>query len=106
MAAIHATKESFDSEVLASDIPVLVDFWASWCGPCKMVGPLMEEISDEFAGKAKVVKVDVDKEGELAMRYNVMSIPTVFVFKNGEMKDQSVGAFPKGHYVDMITKQL
>ena len=106
MAAIHLTKENFDAEVLSSDVPVLVDFWASWCGPCEMVGPLIEELSDEFSGKAKIAKVDIDKEGELAMRFNVMSIPTIIVFKNGEVADQSVGAFPKGHYSDMLTKQL
>ena len=106
MAAIHLTKENFDAEVLSSDVPVLVDFWASWCGPCKMVGPLIEELSDEFSGKAKIAKVDIDKEGELAMRFNVMSIPTIIVFKNGEVADQSVGAFPKGHCSDMLTKQL
>lgn len=106
MAAIHVTKENFDSEVLSSDVPVLVDFWASWCGPCKMVGPLIEELAAEFDGKAKVAKVDIDKEGELALRFNVMSIPTIIVFKNGEIKDQSVGAYNKDHYSDMLTKQL
>ena len=106
MAAIHLTKENFESEVLSSDVPVLVDFWASWCGPCKMVGPLIEELSEEFDGKAKVAKVDIDKEGELAMRFNVMSIPTIIVFKNGEVADQSVGAYSKDYYSDMLTKQL
>lgn len=106
MAAIHVTNSSFDSEVLSSDIPVLVDFWAPWCGPCKMVGPLIDEISEEFDGKAKVAKVDVDKEGELAMRFSVMSIPTVIVFKNGEIVDRSVGADSKEHYSSMLTKQL
>ncbi len=106
MPAIHLTKENFDAEVLSSNVPVLVDFWASWCGPCKMVGPVIEELSEEFSGKAKVCKIDIDKEGELAMRYNVMSIPTILVFKNGEIADQSVGAYPKDHFSDMLTKQL
>lgn len=106
MPAIHLTKETFDAEVLSSDVPVLVDFWAPWCGPCKMVGPLIESLADEFSGKAKVAKVNVDDEGELAIRYNVMSIPTILVFKGGELKDQSVGAYPKDHYSQMLAKQL
>lgn len=106
MATIHVTKENFDAEVLQSDVPVLVDFWAPWCGPCKMVGPVMEQLSDEFAGKAKIAKIDVDSQGELAVRYNVMSVPAMFIFKNGEIVDQSIGALPKPHFVDMLSKHI
>ena len=106
MAVIHATKDTFAEVVLGSDVPVLVDFWASWCGPCKMVAPLMDQLSEEFGDKAKIVKVDVDAEGALAMEYAVMSIPTVIVFKNGEIADKVIGAYPKDHYAEMIEKQL
>ena len=106
MATIHVTKENFDAEVLQSDVPVLVDFWAPWCGPCRMVGPVMEQLSEEFAGKAKIAKIDVDSQGELAVRYNVMSVPTMIIFKNGEIVDQSIGALPKPHFVDMLSKHI
>ena len=106
MAVIHATKEQFDEIVLQSEVPVLVDFWASWCGPCRMVAPVMDQLAETYEGRAKIVKVDIDKEGELAVEYAVMSIPTVFIFKNGEKVDQAVGAFPQNHYEDMLDKQL
>ncbi len=106
MAVLHLTKENFDAEVLSADVPVLVDFWASWCGPCKMIGPVIEQLAVDFEGKAKIAKVNVDDEGELALRFEVMSIPTVFVFKNGEIMEKAVGAFPKDHYEDLLTKQL
>ena len=106
MATIHVTKENFEAEVLQSNVPVLVDFWAPWCGPCKMVGPVMEQLSEEFAGKAKIAKIDVDSQGELAVRYNVMSVPTMIIFKNGEIVDQSIGALPKPHFVDMLSKHI
>lgn len=106
METIHVTKENFDAEVLQSNVPVLVDFWAPWCGPCKMVGPVMEQLSEEFAGKAKIAKIDVDSQGELAVRYNVMSVPTMIIFKNGEIVDQSIGALPKPHFVDMLNKHI
>lgn len=106
MPAIHVTKENFEQEVLFSNIPVLVDFWAPWCNPCKMVGPLIEDLANEFDGKAKVVKVNIDDEGEIAIQYNVMSIPTVVVFKGGEEKSRSVGASSKNDYRDMLIEQL
>lgn len=106
MAVIHVTKENFDSEVLSSGLPVLVDFWANWCGPCKMVGPVIDQLSEDFDGKAKVVKIDIDTEGELAIKFGVMSIPTVIVFKNGEVVDKAIGASPKSFYAEMLEKHL
>ena len=95
MAEIVLTEENFEEEVLRSPIPVLVDFWATWCGPCRMVAPIIAEIPEEMAGQIKVGKVDVDQQQELAMRYRVSSIPTLIVFKNGEAVRGAVGARPK-----------
>ncbi|SKB49707.1 thioredoxin [Lachnospiraceae bacterium] len=88
-------KENFDAEVINSDIPVLVDFYADWCGPCKMMGPVVEELAAEYDGKVKVGKINVDKEPELAQKYGVMSIPFFAFIKNGELVDQELGAVPK-----------
>jgi thioredoxin 1 len=96
----------FDEKVLKSDVPVLIDFWAPWCGPCKQIGPAIEEISQEMAGTAKVYKVDVDEEGELASRYGVMSIPALLVFKNGQVVDQMVGAGPKQVIADLLKRNI
>lgn len=106
MAVLHLTKENFDTEIQSASVPVLVDFWASWCGPCRMVAPAIEKLAEEFDTKAKIAKVNVDEEGELALRFQVMSIPTVFVFKNGEIVEKAVGASPKDHYADLLTKHL
>src|SRR5690242_13453087 len=88
----HVTDSTFAEEVVASDVPVLVDFWAEWCGPCKMVAPILEEISAENAGKIRVAKVDVDANPQLTRRYDVMSIPTLVLFKDGEPERRIVGA--------------
>lgn len=89
------SSSEFQSEVLESDVPVLVDFFATWCGPCKMVAPILDEVAEEVAGKAKVYKVDVDQSPDLAQRYSIMSVPTMIVFENGQIKKTSMGAQPK-----------
>ena len=101
MSAIHINKENFQQEVLHSDKPVLVDFWASWCGPCQMVLPIMDEIADERSD-IKVCKINVDEQKELARQFRVMSIPTLAVFENGEMVNRSTGAKPKEQILQMI----
>ena len=103
MAVLTITKENFEQEVKNSDVPVLVDFWASWCGPCRMIGPVIEEIANEVSGK-KVGKINVDEQPELAQAYGVMSIPTIAVFKNGEVSVKAVGVQPKQVLLDMLDK--
>lgn len=102
MAEIRITVDNFEEEVLGSKIPVLVDFWASWCGPCRMLGPVVAEIAEEMDGKIKVGKVNVDEEGELAARFGIMSIPTVMVFKNGEVTNTSVGFCSKEELLALL----
>ena len=101
MAVITITKENFQAEVLNSDKPVLVDFWATWCGPCRMVAPIVDEIAQERED-IKVCKIDVDEQPDLAAAYQVMSIPTLLVFKNGQVTAKSIGAKPKAQLLDMI----
>ena len=102
MAEIVLTVDNFKTEVLESDIPVLVDFWAPWCGPCKMLGPVISQIAEEYDGKVKVGKVNVDEEDELAAEYSVQSIPTVLLFKGGEVVEQSLGFKPKAFFEGLI----
>ncbi len=104
--ALEITDASFEQVVLQSDKPVLVDFWAAWCGPCRMVGPIIDELSNEYEGKAVVGKVDVDAHQEFAAKYGVRNIPTVLVFKGGELVDRKVGVSPKQVYAEAIDALL
>ena len=101
MKTLHITKETFEKEVLQSNIPVLLDFWAPWCGPCRMVGPILDEIAEERED-IKVCKVNVDEEPELAGAYDVMTIPTLMVIKDGEIVSQSAGARPKAQILELF----
>ncbi|HUX22253.1 MAG TPA: thioredoxin [Spirochaetia bacterium] len=92
---VTLTAENFDTEVLQSDVPVLIDFWAEWCGPCKMISPIVEELAGSYEGKLKVGKVNVDEEGDIASKYGIISIPTLLVFKNGDIVNKQVGAVPR-----------
>lgn len=100
--AKEITKENFEEVVMQAKTPVLVDFWASWCGPCKMLGPIVEQLAEELAGKVVVGKVNVDEQPDLAARFGVMSIPTVLIFENGELKNQSVGFVPKQKLLSLL----
>ncbi len=102
MSVVTVTKENFENAVLKSDIPVLVDFWASWCGPCRMLSPTVDEIAEENAGTLKVGKVNVDEQPELASMFGVVSIPTLILFKNGKAVSSSVGVQPKSHIEQMF----
>lgn len=93
--ALHVNEQDFDAQVLRSNLPVLVDFWAEWCAPCRMIAPIVEDLASEYDGRLKVVKVDVDENNAIAYKYSVMSIPTLGIFKGGEMVDQLVGYMPK-----------
>ena len=103
---ITITDDTFEAEVLQSDKPVIVDFWATWCGPCKMIAPILEEVASEMADRLKVTKLDVDSNNKTAGKYNIMSIPSLLVFKNGEVVDQVVGAVPKAQLVSRLQKVL
>ena len=97
--ALEVNDDNFDEVVIKSDKPVMVDFWAEWCGPCRMVAPIMEEISHEFAGKALVVKCDVDSSPGVSAKYGIRNIPTILFFKDGKIADKQVGAVPKTNFV-------
>ena len=100
------TDATFDEHIGAADTPVVIDFWAEWCGPCKMVAPVLDEISAEQVGKLQIAKVIVDENPNVAMRYGVQSIPTMLVFKDGELVDRIVGAMPKGRLMDKLSTHL
>lgn len=102
MAEITITKDNFEQEVLQSELPVLVDFWAVWCGPCQMLAPTIAELAGEYEGKVKVGKVNVDEQPELAMKYGIMSIPTLILFKGGEVAAQTMGVQPKEAIEQML----
>ena len=103
---LHATDADFDSHVLQSDVPVLVDFWAPWCGPCKMIAPALDQLAGEYAGKARIVKVDVDQNQQTALKYHVRSIPMLLVFKDGQVQSTQIGAVGKAQLAQMIDKAL
>jgi thioredoxin 1 len=100
------TKNNFEQLVTESDKPVLVDFWAAWCGPCRTITPIMEELAEEYEGKAVIAKVNVDDENELSARFRIMSIPTVMLFKDGQVVDKIVGARPKSDFVKILDKNI
>ena len=103
---IHIGSEEAFDKLITGDTLVLVDFWATWCGPCRMIAPIVEEIAAQYAGKAIVAKVDVDEQGELAQRYRIMNIPTLLLFKKGEIVDKAIGARPKAALEQMLNKAL
>ena len=102
MGLIEITDDNFETEVINSDLPVLIDFWAVWCGPCKMIAPIVEELATEYDGKAKIGKLDVDSNQQTSIKYGVRSIPTLLLFKDGELKDTIIGAVPKTNIVEKL----
>ncbi|HAX48814.1 MAG TPA: thioredoxin [Ignavibacteria bacterium] len=106
MHPIEFTDANFDQEVIKSDVPVLVDFWAVWCGPCKMIAPFVEELAGEYQGKAKVGKVDVDNNPNISTTYGIRSIPTILIFRDGKIVDQIIGAVPKQALAQKLDAQL
>ena len=104
--ALEFTDDNFQNEVLDADQPVLVDFWAEWCGPCKSLGPILEEISNDLKNQLKVVKVNLDENQDLAMKYSIRSIPTLLLFKEGELIDTKVGLLPKSDLVEWLDSKI
>ena len=105
-AVTIGTDANFDAEVLKSELPVLVDFWAPWCGPCQMIGPIVEEIAEAQKGKLKVVKMNVDDNGQTPQTYGIMAIPTLILFKGGQLKEKVVGVLPKAKLLELINKNI
>jgi len=102
----EVSDSSFDGDILKSSVPVLVDFWAPWCGPCRSVAPIIDDLANQYAGKLKVAKINVDDSTEVAMRYQITSIPTFILFKNGQVADRALGALPRSEFVKLIDKNL
>ncbi len=102
MGLVEITDDNFETEVINSKLPVLIDFWAVWCGPCKMIAPIVEELATEYDGKAVIGKLDVDSNQQTAIKYGVRSIPTLLILKDGELKDTIIGAVPKNHIVEKL----
>lgn len=105
-STVTVTDENFDDEVIRSDVPVLVDFWAQWCGPCKIIGPTIEELAQDFRGQVKVAKLNVDDNPQSAGRFGVQSIPTLILFKDGEARQAAIGVRPKGQLTELIRQHL
>jgi len=103
---VHVTDSNFEQEVLKSSTPVLIDFWAPWCGPCKAIAPIVDELANDYAGRLKVVKMNVDDNQETPARYGVRGIPNLIIFKGGQVKEQIVGAVPRGHLVKAVDHAL
>lgn len=106
MKPLEFTDQNFREEVMQSSLPVVIDFWAVWCGPCKMIAPIMEELAQEYQGKAKIGKLDVDHNPTVAMQYGIRSIPTVMIFQNGDVVEQIVGAVPKRQIVEKLSSYI
>ncbi len=106
MSTVNVTADTFESEVLNSDTPVLVDFWAEWCGPCKMIAPILDQVASEYTGKLRVAKLDLDENQAVAMKYNVRSIPTLMLFKNGAVEAQHVGMLSKEQLKNLLDENL
>jgi thioredoxin 1 len=102
MKPVTITDDNFETEVLKSENPVLIDFWATWCGPCRIIAPIVEELASEYSGKAKIGKLDVDDNQQTAIKYGVRSIPTLLIFKGGELKETIIGAVPKGQIIQKL----
>ena len=103
---LNISSDNFEQEVLGADVPVLVDFWAAWCGPCRMVAPVLEELADEMEGKVRIAKVNVDENQDIAVQFQVSSIPTFILFKDGEAADRMLGAMPKGAFEQFIDRHI